>query len=587
MASNHAASTTPWESVRESKFSLGFWRLFEPMTRHSRRHLLFGMFSLVVGSLFLVRGSVVLGQICATLGSASEVTSTLYRWMVFFVALEAMSVAAQYLGRLLLAHGTNQVLLELREALFTKLATLPMSYFDTQPIGRIITRLTNDVEGVEGFFGGGLARIVTACIQIVLVLAGIVSIAPSFGVFVALAAIPSLGFSWLTRHPVRYWLAENKSRNAHVNSKLAEFIQGLPVLRVLGLEAWSGEEFGRDSGSHLESSIKVLSWNSFIRPVTVFLSVMPTVVAVIYGGWLMAGGHADIVAVVAVIRLTERFSSPVRVVTQEIQVIQDASASAVRVAEMLATPGERPTTLDTDPVIKSVEGHITFDNVTLSYRDGLDVLSSFSLDIPAGQKLGIIGGTGAGKSTILNLIPGLYTARSGRVLIDGMEINDWDLVGLRRQIGYLAQDPFLFQGTLGANILGVRLEGDESVRRDFLRVLDQVGLTEVFARFDGGLDMRVREGGANLSSGEKQMIAFMRLIHDNRRIILMDEATSCLDSAWETAIQGAILALMRQRKRTCVVIAHRLETLKSCDRVIRIDGGRLVADGNLDYCLQY
>ena len=575
-----------WATFPDAKFSREYLRLFAPMVSRSMPQLVIGILSLIFGSLCLVRASIELGKICATLGSSIAVSRDLYQSMIFFVLLEAVSVAANYLGRILLARGTNQVLLELREALFHKLATLPMSYFDTQPMGRVITRLTNDVEGVEGFFGGGLARIATACVQIILVLAGIIGVAPAFGFFVTLAAIPSLGFSWLTRRPVRYWLAENKSRNAHVNAKLAEFIQGLPVLRVFGLEAWSGEEFGRDAGRYMESSIKVLLWNSFIRPVTVFLSVLPGVVAVIYGAWLLMHGEAEIAGVVAVIRLTERFTSPVRIVTQEIQVIQDASASAVRVGEMLSRPGERSQHDQNTGIVRDVVGRITFENVTLSYGKGHDVLRSFCLDVPAGQKLGIIGATGAGKSTILNMIPGLYAASEGSVYIDGVDISKWDLKVLRSQIGYLAQDPFLFQGTLAANIFGMGAECDEKTRRDFLRLVQQVGLGDVLARFDSGLNMRIRESGANLSSGEKQMVAFMRLIYENRPIILMDEATSCMDSSWESAIQGAMLALMSQRKRTCLVIAHRLDTLKSCDRVIRIDGGKLVADGTLENCLR-
>jgi ATP-binding cassette subfamily B protein len=500
--------------------------------------------------------------------------------IVGFLVLEVISILAQFIGRKFLADGTNQVLLDLRKALFTKLNTLPMSYFDTQPLGRIITRVTNDVEGVEGFFGGGLARILTASVQIISVLLGIFFIAPSYGSWVVASALPSLGFSWFTRKPVRYWLSENKIRNAHVNSTLAEFIQGLPVLRVLGLEAWSVEEFGKDTRHHYESSIKVLSWNSFIRPVTVFLSVMPTVVAVVLGGVLLVDGHVELAAIVAVIRLTERFSNPVRTLTQEIQVIQDATASAARVAEMLAEPSEEAAKSSVvDKYMAAASGAIEFKDVNLAYKAGRDVLSEFSLKIPAGQKLGIIGATGAGKSSVINLIPVLYRPQKGSVLVDGVDVADWNLASLRGQIGYVAQEPFLLRGSLGDNLLGLGWKDDPKKTKDFMDAVAACGLTEVVSRFPGGLDYDVREGGANLSSGEKQMISFMRLIREDRPILLMDEATSCLDSRWETAIQRAILVLMGQRKRTCVIIAHRTETLRSCDRIIKIRGGTIVADG--------
>lgn len=562
----------------ERKSFLHYAKYFLPLLRGSILSLVLGMLSLVASTLLLVKASVVLGQICAELGSKGTLGDQIYLYMMTFVALEAGSVCSQYLGRSFLASGTNAVLLKLRCSLFEKIDRLPIAYYDSQPLGRIITRLTSDVDGVEGFFGGGLARIATACVQIVLVLMGIVAIAPKFGGMVVLAALPALCFSWFTRRPLTYWLAENKARNAHVNSKLAEFIQALPVLRVLGLEQWSGDEFNRDAKYHLASSIKVLSWNSFIRPVTVFLSTLPTLVAVLCGGLLLLQGQIELAALVAVIRLTERFSNPVRVVTQEIQVIQDATASAVRVGEMLSESNER--TSDAPGSFEGlVRGEIRFERVGLCYRQGHAVLRELNLIIPMGQKLGVVGHTGAGKSSLLNLIPALYVPSSGRVMIDSVDIREWKLEALRSQIGYLAQEPFLFKGSLAANIVGVKDQNEATVRQRFFENVNRLGLKHVLERFKGGLDFSVNEAGNNLSSGEKQMVAFLRLLHENRPILLMDEATSCLDRSWESAIQDAILALMRERKRTCVIIAHRLETLRSCDRVIRIHDGRVVEDG--------
>ena len=189
--------------------------------------------------------------------------------------------------------------------------------------------------------------------------------------------------------------------------------------------------------------------------------------------------------------------------------------------------------------------------------------------------------------TILNLIPALYRPGSGQVVIDGIDINDWNLEALRGQIGYLAQEPFLFQGSLAANILGVRDQENIDIREAFVRNVRDLGLEVVLDRFKDGLNFKVREGGSNLSSGEKQMIAFLRLLHEDRPILLMDEATSCLDQSWESAIQESILALMSRRKRTCVFIAHRLDTLKSCDRIIKLENGCVVMDGTSEEVLRF
>jgi ATP-binding cassette, subfamily B, multidrug efflux pump len=556
------------------------WKVFWPLLKSSRFELFVGVGCLLASTIFVVWASVLLGRVCALLGEGSFLFQSASLIVASFLVLEILSIFSQFVGRKLLASGTNRVLLDLRVALFKKLNDLPMSYLDSQPLGRIITRLTNDVEGVEGFFAGSLARIATACVQIASVLLGIIWISPHYGLWVALASLPALSFSWFTRKPVRYWLKENKIRNAHVNSTLAEFIQGLPVLRVLGLERWSAAEFEKETSRHLESSMKVVAWNSFIRPVTVFLSVMPTVVAVLVGGFFILQGQVELAVIVAVIRLTERFSSPVRALTQEIQVIQDATASAARVAEMLSEPGEVIKNFSAQAKLGPVvAGRVSFEGVYLSYKPSVDVLQDLNLDIPAGQKVGIIGATGAGKSSIINLIPGLYTPRQGCVKVDGIGLGEWDLAHLRRQIGYVAQEPFLSKGSLGDNLLGIGWEENVAQTSRFFQVVRECDLHQVLDRFSGGLHYQVQENGANLSSGEKQMIAFMRILHEDRPILLMDEATSCLDSQWESAIQRAILVLMARRKRTCVIIAHRLETLRSCDRIIRLRHGAIVDDG--------
>jgi ATP-binding cassette subfamily B protein len=544
----------------------------------ARLHLVLGMLMVIVGTILVIKASVLLGQVCAGLSSDTTLGRSMYVLMSFYLILEIGSVAAHYSGRLFLTIGAKTALLNLRRALFEKIERLPMAYFDVQPLGRIMTRLTNDVDGVEGFFGGGLARVATASVQVILVLVGIVTLSPRFGSMVVVSALPALLFSWFTRKRLSYWLTENKARNAHVNAKLAEFIQALPVLRVLGLEQWSADEFNRDARHHLSSSIKVLSWNSFIRPLTVFFSTWPTVVAVVGGGVLLLKGQMELAGLIAIIRLSERFSNPVRVVTQEIQVLQDAVASAVRVGEMLGEPDE--VTLGTrDRHNGKVTGDLRFDHVSLRYTKSQAALHSLSLHIPSGQKVGVIGHSGAGKSSFLNLIPALYLPSEGRVFIDDVDIHDWDLQTLRSQIGYLSQEPFLFKGPISANILGVCGHNDPKIRAVFLSRLQALGLGRVLDRFSDGLESEVDEGGSNLSSGEKQMISFLRLLYEDRPILLMDEATSCLDHAWESLIQRAILGLMQGRRRTCIIIAHRLETLRSCDRIIRIHQGRIVADG--------
>lgn len=256
--------------------------------------------------------------------------------------------------------------------------------------------------------------------------------------------------------------------------------------------------------------------------------------------------------------------------------IQDATASASRVAEMLDGPTEPLN--DGSGYRSRIKGDIEFRNVYLSYRGEKLVLDGLNLIIPAGQKVGLMGQSGAGKSSIINLVPALYKPTSGSVLIDGVSLSDWDLGGLREQIGYLSQEPFLFRGTLAANILGIERSDQPDARAQWIQLIKDLGLFDIFCQFPDGFDFEVRDAGSNLSGGQKQMVAFFRLISDERRIIIMDEASSCLDRVWEEAMHSAILRLLKQERRTCIVIAHRLETLESCDRVIRLHAGRVVSD---------
>jgi ATP-binding cassette subfamily B multidrug efflux pump len=554
---------------------LRVWRGYLPLIKGARLELFWGMVFLVASTAFLVRASVLLGQICVDLTSA-RFSANGARVALIFMGLEIASILSQYLGRRSFAQGTNKILLNLRYSLFAKLSGLPMDYYDAQPLGRIITRVTNDVEGMEGFFGGSLARMTTAMVQIVIVLISIISLDSKYGLLVVLAALPSMGLSWLTRRPLGYWLRESKSRNAQMNSTLAEFIQGLPILRVMGLENWSRDEFGRDTEKHFDSSMKVLAWNSFIRPLTVFLSILPAMTAAVIGGFLLTRGQIELALIIAVLRLTERFTSPVRVLTQEIQLIQDATSSATRVAEMLNRESE---SLNSGAGYNAkIKGDIEFSNVFLSYRGGKEILRGINFRISAGQKVGLLGHSGSGKSSIINLIPALYSPTNGAVLIDGVKLSNWDLNVLRSQIGYLSQEPFLFRGSLAANILGNEKSNNSQARSQFIDLIQDLGLLDIFNRFSGGLNFLVNDAGSNLSSGEKQMIAFFRLIADKRRIIIMDEASSSLDRAWEEAMQSAIVGLLKHHQCTAIVIAHRLETLKTCDRLISLHSGKVISD---------
>ena len=495
------------------------------------------------------------------------------------LSFECFGVALQYFGRRRLAVVTTEVALDARLDLIRKQASLPMSYFDRQPIGRILTRLTNDVEGIEGFFGGTLARMMIAVIQMISVFAGLLMLDFRFGAITILTSVPALVLVFTLNAPVRRWLRIFKYHSAHVNSLFAEFVSGIAVLRTYSLEAWARGRLSKAVQTQFEAGMRVLHWNSMVRPAAVFLSALPMGWVIFGGGSAVADGTMTLGTLAVFLRLAERYGTPVRTITQEIQVIQEALASGERVHEMLS---EKSAT-KSGSLRAGVSGAVSFKNVFLSYApDALakSVLHDISFDTRPGERIGIVGRTGSGKTSLVSLIPGLYEPHAGQVVIDGVPLGQWDMEYLRRQISFSTQDAILFRGTLRENLLGfpgTDFEDWSSVEG----ACHESGLMDLMqkdrsGRFNLGLDAKVFAGGENFSSGEKQIIALTRALVTRPRILILDEATASIDQKLEVKAMQSIGRLLPDC--TCFIIAHKYQTLAGCDRIIVIDDGRLIAD---------
>jgi len=519
-----------------------------------------------------------------------------------FLAFEALAVALQYLGRRRLAVVTTEVALDARMALIGKQAALPMSYFDQQPIGRILTRLTNDVEGIEGFFGGTLARMLIAVIQMITVFAGLLLVDLRFGGITILAALPALVLVFTLNAPVRHWLRIFKRRSAHVNSLFAELVSGIAVLRTYGLHDWAHGRLSSAVRDQFNAGMKVLHWNSIVRPAAVFFSAVPMGWVIFGGGSQVAAGSMTIGTLAVFLRLAERYGTPVRTITQEIQVIQEALSSGERVHEMLSVGNVEPASIsnsdhEDDPSCENPEGHhvklragingaVSFREVHLSYGSGKPVLKNISFDVRPGERLGIVGRTGSGKTSLVSLIPGLYEPESGQVVIDGVPLAQWDKEYLRRQISFSTQDAILFRGTLRENLLGFPFPntgtgGDFEEWKGVNSACQESGLADLMrvdrsGRFRLGLDSIVLADGENFSSGEKQIIALTRALVTRPRILILDEATASVDRKLEDQAMESIRRLLVDC--TCFIIAHKYQTLAACDRILVIDAGRIVAD---------
>ena len=547
------------------------------------RARLFLCVGLVVTSAgLLMLSAKLMGQLAELLLS-QQPWSVLSGTIAAILAIESLNIFIYYKGRVGIACVTNQVARQIREALFRKLNQLPIAYYDQQPLGRTITRLTADVEGIESFFSNTLPRVLTALITVVSVLIAMLLTDFKIGFFICLSSLPAIIFTILMRKPVRYWLRDYKKRSAAINAQLAEFINGLPVIRVFGLEKWSDKVFQQSSTEMLQSAYRLMNWNTFIRPMAAFLCSWPIVVILWWGGHMAIDQQITIGLLVAFIRYAERYFRPIMQLSFELHLIQDAIASSERVSKMLDETEESAVLGPSGSHRASIAGAVSFHQVWMSYRLDQPVLKGLDFQVPAGSSVGLVGKTGSGKSTTVHLIPQLYPIQKGEIRIDDVLLQDWDRIALREQIGIVSQDVVIFQGTLRENLL-MTIPVDRRPADPF--VLDacrRTGLAQVMEKLASGLDSILYDGGSNLSMGERQLLAFTRMLLRNPAILILDEATANIDEPCELLIQKAIVEVLRGR--TCFIIAHRLSTIQHCDTILVFQEGRILEQGRHDQLL--
>lgn len=503
-------------------------------------------------------------------------------WIIAaFGGAVVMQSLTQFLQFYLMQRAGQRALYDLRQTVFSHVQSLSTRFFKKHPVGRLMTRMTTDIESLQEAISSGMITMVGDIITLV----GIVAILLYKNWKLALVSFVVVPFlvvlTAICRHFLRKAFREIRVKIARLYAHLQESVTGMEIIQLFVRERVSADEYEDINAEYREANIRSIRYDAMLYAVVEAVGSITVGAIIWYGSGQVLEGVVTIGVLVAFIEYMQKFFVPIRNLAQKYNLLQSAMSSSERIFELLDEDDRVPNTDDPVPV---PEGplHVEFENVWFAYTEDEWVLEDVSFEVAPQEKVALVGHTGAGKTTIISLLMRLYDVDRGRILVNGTDIREFDLKAYRRAFAAVLQDTFLFQGTVRDNLT---LADDEIDDDEIERAASIVHADELIEEYSDGYEHIVQERGQNLSSGERQLITFARALIQKPQVLILDEATASVDTETEALIQEAIERMLE--RQTSLVIAHRLSTIRKADRIIVLHKGKVLESGTHDELLEH
>ena len=545
-------------------------------------HMIFVAIFAICGTIFNIAGPKILGQATTEIfnGLVSKVSGgsgmdfgKIGQILLMTLGLYVISALCSFIQGLIMTGVSQKTTYRLRKEISEKINRMPMNYFDTKPVGEILSRVTNDVDTLGQSLNQSATQLITSITTIIGVLVMMLSISPLM-TLVAILILPVsvLLLSFVMKHSQRYFRGQQEYLG-NVNGQVEEIYSGHNIIKAFNKEEDVIREFNATNDKLYDSAWKSQFFSGMMMPVMQFIGNLGYVAVAILGGYLTIKNAIEVGDIQSFIQYVRNFTQPIQQVAQVANMLQSTAAASERVFEFLDEEEEDQTV--PDPVsVEGLQGNVEFDHVHFGYNPDKIIINDFSAKVEEGQKIAIVGPTGAGKTTMIKLLMRFYDVNSGAIKVDGHDVKDFNRSELRQMFGMVLQDTWLFHGTIMENIRYGRLDAtDEEV----IQAAKAAHVHRFVQTLPGGYNMELNEEASNVSQGQKQLLTIARAILADPKLLILDEATSSVDTRTEVLIQKAMDNLMKGR--TSFIIAHRLSTIRDADLILVMREGDIVEQG--------